>query len=278
MDRPQPQRDRLKPKGFSRLLRLSLLLVLSLPGAISAPAAPLDPQIEYQGGGLSVDLHDEEILKVLDSLTFKTGVEFRIDPNIGGRISERFSGLPLEEGLRRILSGYNHVFVYGATTDTAVSRVMILGTGPENLSLPSAEVPEPVEPEVVIIDNPNLNPKRELVLKRHKSGHYFARGLINGIPADFLVDTGATTVALPARLATRAGLREGDLRYAETANGRTTVRRTQISELKIGDLRLESVDADIVTELNPGYALLGMSFLSAFDLEQRDDLLIIRER
>ena len=43
-------------------------------------------------------------------------------------------------------------------------------------------------------------------------------------------------------------------------------------------MSLESVDADIVAELNPRFALLGMSFLGAFDLEQRNDMLIIRER
>ncbi len=254
-----------------------MLLALCLP--VAGPLAQsYDTKIRYQGGGLSVDLRDEEILHVLDTITSQTGVEFRVDPNIGGRISERFSGLPLDAGLSRLLSGYTHVVIHGATTEPSVSRVMILGTGAENASLPTAEVPAAVESGIVILDNPDPKHKRELVLKRHQSGHYFARGQINGVPADFLIDTGATTVALPAALAARAGLRGGRLRYAETANGRTTVRETQIGLLRIGDLRLEYVAADIVKELNPSYALLGMSFLGSFDLEQRDNLLIIRER
>lgn len=252
-----------------------LLLAIGLIVTCQVYAAS---RVQYGSDGLSVDLRDAEITTVLDLLRSEAGVDFRIDASIGGRVTERFSGLSLEEGLKRILSGYNHVLVYGSTGEPSVSRVMILGTGSDNPRLPDAAESESTETVVEILDSPDSGQKRELVLERQESGHYFARGYINGVPVDFLVDTGATTVAIPSGLAAQAGLRGGQVRYAETANGRTSVRQTQIRELTVGELKLWEVAADIVPQLNPNYALLGMSFLSAFDLDQRGDLLIIRER
>lgn len=116
----------------------------------------------------------------------------------------------------------------------------------------------------------------ELALKRNRAGHYILPGVINGRPVSFMVDTGATTVAVPAHLGPALGLVPGATQWAMTANGNIRVRATLIADLGIGPFRLREVRAN----LNPGMAgdqvLLGMSALRQMEFTQRGDTLILR--
>jgi aspartyl protease family protein len=79
----------------------------------------------------------------------------------------------------------------------------------------------------------------------------------------FLVDTGATLVALTAKDAAAAGLDPARLDYRDvvnTANGQTRVARVRLREVRIGQLALDDVDAVVAERLST--SLLGMSFLS----------------
>ena len=79
--------------------------------------------------------------------------------------------------------------------------------------------------------NPNRNPEsielrsgiREVTLQRNRQGHYIADGTINNIPVTFLLDTGATDVAIPETIADQANLKKGNARLAATANGSVNV-------------------------------------------------------
>lgn len=116
----------------------------------------------------------------------------------------------------------------------------------------------------------------ELTIQRNRAGHYVLPGVINGRPVNLMVDTGATTVAIPAHLGPTLGLTPGASQRAMTANGEVTVRATLIAELGIGPFRLREVRAN----LNPGMAgdqvLLGMSALRQMEFTQRGDTLILR--
>ena len=73
-------------------------------------------------------------------------------------------------------------------------------------------------------NDPNRNLKttqshQPVVLKRNRQGHYIAPGMINGQPVRFLLDTGATDLSIPGRLADELGLIPGQASYASTANG-----------------------------------------------------------
>ncbi len=131
--------------------------------------------------------------------------------------------------------------------------------------------------------NPNQDPQtrttqegvKEVVLQANRQGHYVATGAINNLPADFLLDTGATTVALSEDLAIFYGLNKGKAGFASTANGTTRIYLTHIERLQIGDIVLYDVSASI----NPGmddFILLGMSALKQVELIQRDNLLTLR--
>jgi len=116
----------------------------------------------------------------------------------------------------------------------------------------------------------------EVVLQRNRYGHYVATGRINGEPVEFLVDTGASDVSVPSRLAARLGLVRGAPLTYQTANGTVTGYRTRIDRLALGELVLRDVSASI----NPAYrendVLLGMSVLKRLEFTQRGDTLILR--
>lgn len=132
-------------------------------------------------------------------------------------------------------------------------------------------------------ENPNRNVvvrrggSPELVLKRNRAGHYVTPGTINGEPVAFLLDTGATQVAVPAGLGERLGLQAGQAMTVVTANGTATAYATVINEVAFGPFVLRNVEAG----LSPGIAendevLLGMNVLRHLEFTQRGDTLILR--
>ena len=115
--------------------------------------------------------------------------------------------------------------------------------------------------------------KGRILLQRGPDGHFHWRGQINGVTADFLVDTGASSTALPQSLAERAGLKpEGEIR-SHTAGGvaRGYLARADI-ELQ-GGLRAERLQVAVLPDL--GAPLLGMDLLSKLRFSQGDGVLTI---
>ena len=118
---------------------------------------------------------------------------------------------------------------------------------------------------------------REIALQRNRAGHYVASGLINQQPVTFLLDTGATAVSVPAHLAEQLGLRAGAALRVNTANGVATAYRTTINELRIGNIVLRDVDANITPGMEISEILLGMSALKQVEFSQRGATLKIRQ-
>ena len=118
---------------------------------------------------------------------------------------------------------------------------------------------------------------REVVLRQNRAGHYVASGGINGQPVTFLLDTGATSVSIPASVAGRLGLKRGAAMRAHTANGTVTTYATRLDEVRLGNISLENVRADINPHMLGDEVLLGMSFLRKLEFTQRDRELTIRQ-
>ena len=134
--------------------------------------------------------------------------------------------------------------------------------------------------------NPNQDPKsvvgpageREVILARNAQGHYVANGFINGRRVTFLVDTGATDVAIPESLADQLGLPRMRGGFGQTANGTVAVWGTQLDSVQLGSLRLRDVRASIMPSMGDDVpVLLGMSFLKQLELVQRDGELTLRQ-
>jgi aspartyl protease family protein len=117
----------------------------------------------------------------------------------------------------------------------------------------------------------------EISLSQNRQGHYLANGKINGEPVTFLLDTGATLVAIPYSMRERLGLRKGMAVPTNTANGTSTSYLTRIDLLELGDISLSDVPAGLATGLQGNEILLGMSFLADLELVQRGDSLTIRQ-
>jgi aspartyl protease family protein len=130
--------------------------------------------------------------------------------------------------------------------------------------------------------NPNsasaLNVQRgDLTLARNRAGHYVADGEINGKHVTFLLDTGATWVALPLSLGRELGLKRGASVQLQTANGAAVGYQTRLDRVRLGPLELNDVSAVMADGLDADVVLLGMSFLKRVEFTQRGDQLILRQ-
>ncbi|MEN8178473.1 MAG: retropepsin-like aspartic protease [Pseudomonadota bacterium] len=121
-----------------------------------------------------------------------------------------------------------------------------------------------------------VNESAALTLQRNKMGHYVAPGLINGVPVVFLLDTGATHVALPEDLATKIGLKRGVSASSMTANGLVRSWMTELDTVQLGPLLMSGVKAAIMPSMPGSDVLLGMSFLKHLELIQKGDQLILK--
>jgi aspartyl protease family protein len=118
--------------------------------------------------------------------------------------------------------------------------------------------------------------QREVILQRGRHGHYVATGAINGYTVTFLLDTGATDVAIPERVSKRIGLTRGMPMQVSTANGTITVYGTRLDTVSLGLIEMQNVRANINPYMNGDEVLLGMSFLKHLELVQKGDILILR--
>jgi aspartyl protease family protein len=118
--------------------------------------------------------------------------------------------------------------------------------------------------------------KTAIVLKSNRAGHYVAPGMINGEPVVFLLDTGATQVALSADLADRIGLRRGVPMSSLTANGYVRSWLTRLDRVELGPFVMQDVQAAILPSMPADEVLLGMNFLKHLELTQKGRQLVIR--
>lgn len=120
---------------------------------------------------------------------------------------------------------------------------------------------------------------REIVLNAGPGGHFFAAGSINGRSTRFMVDTGATQLALSREEAERLGidLSSGKLGLAGTANGTVQVVSVTLRSVRLGDVELANVGAMVLPMPMP-YVLLGNSFLTRFQMRRENDVMRLELR
>jgi aspartyl protease family protein len=249
-----------------------------------------DSWVKYNNGLLSVDFVALELQFALDRVTQETGVEFSLSPKLEtDEVNDNFVDLPLERGIRRLLRGYNYMILFEASDDSEkhIDRVILLAKGPKIIPRrPSRPEPQtaakPEEdpataPEEVTAAPPG-QPSADVVLQRDASGHYLSSGKINNYTVRFLVDTGATLVVIPGSVARGMNLVRETEQMVSTANGRTKGFTTTLASVELSGLTINQVPAVILPAMNhERHVLLGMSFLEAFELIQRDNLLLIRQ-
>lgn len=107
---------------------------------------------------------------------------------------------------------------------------------------------------------------KPLVIGQGAGGHYFIDGAVNDSYLTFVVDTGATYVALPLSVAANAGVKCQGRGMMQTGNGVTQVCTTTLQKLRFGHFTLRYVQAVVVPNLSQ--PLLGMNVLKQFRVEQ----------
>jgi aspartyl protease family protein len=106
---------------------------------------------------------------------------------------------------------------------------------------------------------------RSLSIPPDARGHFQTEGRIDGQRIGFMVDTGASMIALNETSAARFGLRpsRGDYNATvTTANGTIKAARTRLAMVDIGGLVVRDVDAMVLPDEALSENLLGLSFLS----------------
>ena len=140
---------------------------------------------------------------------------------------------------------------------------------PQTASTPAAAQPTAPSPSPPAVNS--------LVYRADRSGHVLLTASVNGAAVRFIVDTGATVVALSLRDAQAAGIGPGELHFNQavaTANGRVRAAALKLREIRLEQLSVYDVPAVIIEQLDT--SLLGMSFLTRLQsYEMRDGALTI---
>lgn len=107
--------------------------------------------------------------------------------------------------------------------------------------------------------------------------HFFAPVTINGKTVEGMIDTGATMVAMSAETAQAFGIRfsEGRQSAAMTANGRINTYRVVVPQMEVAGITARNVPVSVGIT---GQPLIGMSFLSQFDVSITSDTMTMRKR
>lgn len=123
------------------------------------------------------------------------------------------------------------------------------------------------------------NNRASVTLQADGRGHYMVSGQINGGSVRMLLDTGATSIALPASDATRLGIdyKKGRPIYVNTANGTVPAYAVKLNTVKVGDIELNQVDG-LVQEQGLPIILLGMSFLNRTEMRREGEQMVLTKR
>jgi len=118
--------------------------------------------------------------------------------------------------------------------------------------------------------------KKTVTVAPDSNGMYMVNGSINGFQVEFLIDTGASLIAMNKHHANRIGINyrlEAETGRTYTASGIDTVYLVKLDKVRVGDIELRDVDASIHDSDHPHVILLGNSFLGKLDLQRQGKLL-----
>lgn len=173
-----------------------------------------------------------------------------------------------------------------------VQRIIKAGkTSPEGITLISANTKEAVveidgKRETLVLSRRiggvqySVPEKQAVRIARGMGGHYFTPGRINGRAVNFLVDTGATTVAMSSLMARKLGIdyKSGRPVRMQTANGIARGYRLMLDSVSVGTVKLHNVDAIVNEGAFPAEILLGNSYLSRVEMNVDNGVLVLQAK
>lgn len=122
--------------------------------------------------------------------------------------------------------------------------------------------------------------RREVRIQSGERGHYFTPGRINNRAVNFMVDTGASAIAMNTQHAENLGLqfRRGKVTSVSTANGTARAYRVTLASVSIGDVLVNNVDALVLDGASPSEILLGNSYLSRIEMQVENGVLVLQTK
>lgn len=122
--------------------------------------------------------------------------------------------------------------------------------------------------------------KTTVRINRRQGGHFFTPGRINNQPVTFLVDTGATSIAMNSRVARELGIQylEGRRHMVQTASGVVPAYEVTLSSAAVGSLALHNVKASVLEGSFPAEVLLGNSYLSRVNMQVESGVLVLQAK
>ena len=142
---------------------------------------------------------------------------------------------------------------------------------------------EPARPALVVQPGAAITANSatgSVTLYADSAGHHYAEGQINGVTLRFIVDTGATSIAMNSGDAKYAGIdyKKGEKMQAQTANGTVTGYHAVINTLKLGSVVMNQVDAVVLEGGSPPIVLLGMSALNRLEMKREGIALTLTKK
>jgi len=124
------------------------------------------------------------------------------------------------------------------------------------------------------------NSNASVTLYASSGGHFVSECKINGAALKFLIDTGATTVALNSGDAKFAKIdyKKGEPVLVSTANGVVTAYRVTIANLKIGNITLSQVEGSVLEGGFPSVVLMGMSALNRMEVKHQGSTMTLTKK
>jgi aspartyl protease family protein len=119
-----------------------------------------------------------------------------------------------------------------------------------------------------------------IAIRRGQNGHFETDAVLDGRRMSFLIDTGATVIALRESDAARLGIHPGQRDYSmkiSTANGVTLAAPVEINRVEVGDVTVRNVAALVLPDQALAQNLLGMSFLSRVHWQYESNRLVLQQ-
>jgi aspartyl protease family protein len=116
---------------------------------------------------------------------------------------------------------------------------------------------------------------------RDGNGMFRTMGSINGYPVNFLVDTGASIVAMNSNEAERLGIRyllDGQPTTVSTASGNVAAYNIRLDNVAVGQIKLTNVQGVVIEGTHPEIVLLGMSFLGQLNVKNENEVMMLETK
>jgi aspartyl protease family protein len=205
------------------------------------------------------------------------GISLHLTPVIAG-MDVRVVGLFPDRAVL-LVEGRQHLLKVGQTSPEGI-KLVSASSESAVLLIDGEQVTARLDGRVSAIKRPPATVE-EVQVWRNTTGMYTTVGSINGLPVSFLVDTGATQVAMNAAQARRLGIDFhviGTPAEVTTASGVERAWSVMLDAVKVGELEVRNVPAVVLEGSQPALTLLGMSYLGRIEISNDGQLMTLRKK